>query len=289
MVFLKFVFLFFSLYAKEVFPQTFACAHPELCKMAQLIFFENNIQNHQLKNLVNIAGDPHEFEPSPLEIKNLLTEKILLGGPLELNPWSFKINYQRAKNKKLLSLDILFTQEDFSFYPKASPEHLSHFWLYPKIYCAFKKRMEEKFIESHFLKGKTSSEKCNDEREKIEIKIAHTLTQLPYPIIFTHEALLPLFLSLSGKKDYFVAIKGSGHHDEATPQSMKKIYDLFKYPKVIWVVENKINIPSHILSKKRPADITIQIDTDDTDLAGAPASYFALLNSLNMKLQGIKK
>lgn len=261
-----------------------SCSHPQLCTLAQTIFTENHMKNYKFVNLVAISGDPHEYEPSSAEVKNLIKADILIAGPIELNPWIKKVNYQRSKIA-LKTFNIPMEKNEYALYPSASHEALSHFWLYPRIYCALKAKLEEQFIAANLLIITPSKKSCSTEAVKIENELQDTLEDLKLPVVLTHDALLPLMESLSKNSANVVAIKGSGHHSEASSKSVKKLYDALKKPQVIWVEEKGINIPQNIMSKKRANDLTINIDTANSAESQA---YFPILNELNNKLKVIK-
>lgn len=263
---------------------TVSCSHPELCRLANIVFAENQIQNYEFTSLVKIVGDPHEYEPSTNEVKNLISAKILITGPGELNPWIKKINYQRSKNKDTKTFTLPLDSLDYKLYPSGSHEALSHFWLYPKIFCSLKTKLEDQLVKAKMLVILPTKKTCAAEAEKVEHDIGATLANVKLPVILTHDALLPLMETLRGKNATVVAIKGSGHHQEASPKSVKKLYDAMKAPKTIWVLEEGINVPANILSKKRTADISIKIDTANSD----SLKYFQVLDELNEKLKALK-
>ena len=263
-----------------------SCSHPQLCALAQTIFTENHMKNFQFQNLVTISGDPHEYEPTTTEVKNLIKADILIAGPTELNPWIKKVNYQRSKIVALKTLSLPMGKVEYALYPNATHEALSHFWLYPRIYCALKAKLEEQLIANTLLIVVPNKKSCAAEAAKIENDLLSTLTGLKIPVVLTHDALLPLLQTLSKNSANVVAIKGSGHHSEATPASVKKLYDALKKPQVIWVEEKGINIPQNIMSKKRQYDVTISIDTAATI---ETMIYFPILTELNDKLKAIKQ
>ena len=257
---------------------TLNCAHHELCQMAKEIAIDNKVESHfKFINLVNISGDPHEYEPSSIEIKQLINAPLLLTGPSELNPWAKKINYQRSKNGALKTIGLSFSPQDFKLYPKANSEILSHFWLYPKLYCEMKKRLT---LELQNITGH-SNFKFICSTEEIENILRETLSSIKIPIILTHDALQPLLSELASNKNLILAIKGSGHHEEASPISIKKMYEAIKAPKVIWIIETGINVPDNILNKMRKSDKVINIDTAQSK----DNKYFSILNELENKLK----
>ncbi len=261
-----------------------SCSHPELCTLAQTIFTENHMKDSQFVNLVAISGDPHEYEPSTTEVKNLIKADILVAGPVELNPWIKKVNYQRSKTVALKTLNIPLDKNDYAAYPGASHEALSHFWLYPRIYCTLKTKLEAQFVAANLLVMSPTKKSCANEALKIETELQTTLHSMKLPVVLTHDALLPLLETVSKNKATVVAIKGSGHHSEATPKSVKKLYDALKAPQVVWVEEKGINVPQNILSKKRKNDLTINIDTANSVES---LSYFPTLYELSSKLKAL--
>lgn len=262
-----------------------SCSHPEICRLAKIIFTENNARDFEFNTLVTIAGDPHEYEPSTLEVKNLIKTPILIAGPNELNPWIKKVNYQRSKIEGLKTISVQIAKSDYAIYKGATHEALSHFWLYPKIFCSLKNTMEAQFISLKMLPISIAKKDCNVEVVKIENELRETLKNIKMPVILTHDALLPLMESLSDNPAGVVAIKGSGHHQEASPKSVKKLYDALAAPKAIWIEETGIKVPSNILAKKRPGDLTVDIDTANTQ----GMEYFQILKNLNEKLKALKK
>ena len=256
---------------------TLFCSHPELCRMIRQIAHENNLAGIQTESLITITGDPHEYEPSILEIKKLINASILITGPNELNPWTLKINYQRSKTPSVKTISILFDQKDYQAYKDANHEAISHFWLYPKIYCSLKNKLESNLKQLGFGLKKLTI--CDF--KKPEDQLRSVLINIKHPIILTHDALLPLFLNLAPEKaQQIVAIKGSGHHEEASPISIKRMYNALSSSNVIWIQELGINIPQNIINKIRPSDIVIKIDTGK----GLENDAFSVLNELVKKL-----
>lgn len=267
--FLAFLCLFFS---SHLFGSTtLFCSHPELCSLVK------QLTSTPSESLVNITGDPHEFEPSIQEIKKLLTTPFLITGPTELNPWIKKIVFQRSKIPSLKTISITFDQTDYQSYANANGDVLSHFWLYPKVYCSLKNKMAQEL--KRFAISVTENSNCD--AETISNKLSKTLSQISLPIILTHDALLPLFLSLNNAKDKkIIAIKGSGHHSEISPDAIKNMYGALSSKKVIWIKEDGINIPQNIVNKIRANDIVLSIDTSKTK-SNTP---FSILLEINDKL-----
>ncbi|MBC7712605.1 MAG: zinc ABC transporter substrate-binding protein [Rhizobacter sp.] len=282
---MKTIFLvpFFLFVSPVIAGVKISCSHPELCRVAKIIFSENHISNFEFESLVKIVGDPHEFEPTTTEVKDLIKSEILISGPVELNPWIKKVNYQRSKMNSVKTINVPLEDSDYNQYASISREPLSHFWLYPKIFCSLKTHMEEQFVAMGYLKTLPQNKTCATEGAKVTAELQSTLESLKLPVILTHDALLPLLESLKFSSGV-VAIKGSGHHSEASPQSVKKLYDALKSPKAIWVIETKISVPQNILSKKRNTDLVVNIDTANSE----GTDYFQVLKIFNEKLKALK-
>ncbi len=254
------------------------CVHPELC---QLALKSLNLKASEIKNLVTIVGDPHEFEPNPTEVKNLISIPVLITGPSELNPWARKINYQRAKGQFQKTLILNLENADYNLYQGNNREALSHFWLYPKLYCVLFEKIKVSVKTNELKLMSAAQNNCSAEADKIESELKSTLKNFKLPIILTHDALLPLLKTLGGNSLQVVAIKGSGHHQEANVQTVKEMYDALKNPKALWIQEKNIKVPENVLNKKRPNDLTLLIDTNESHAE----EMFSILKELNSKLK----
>jgi ABC-type Zn uptake system ZnuABC Zn-binding protein ZnuA len=279
-----FLLQFFMYLAPAEAKTLVSCSHIELCRVAKIIFAENHNDNFEFQSLVTIMGDPHEFEPTTSEIKNLIQAKILISGPLELNPWIKKVNYQRSKLTNLITINVPLEDKDYAQYLSISHEPLSHFWLYPKIFCALKSHMEDQFVHLKYIPNISKNNLCELMDIKISKELKETIKKLNLPIVLTHDALQPLLESLSTNSEKIVAIKGSGHHTEASPQTVKKLYDALSAPKVVWIIEKNISVPQNILSKKRKEDLEVKIDTANSN----GLNYFQVLQTLNDQLKALK-
>lgn len=272
-----------NLLSLDVFAgSTIFCSHAELCKMLNRIALENKIIDLKMYTLISISGDPHEYEPSITEIKSLISAPILLTGPNELNPWIKKINFQRSKSQALKTIGLTLNGSYNQFYPHASAETLAHFWLYPKVYCSLKSKLEAELIKLGYKL--TAIKTCDaDTAEKL---LSNALAKLNRPVILTHDALLPLMNSLGNSKAHpIIAIKGSSHHEESGPQAVKKMYDALKAPRVIWVQEAGIHVPANVLNKIRSSDTLIKIDTAKSLDENPFSVLIELANQLNQSLE----
>jgi len=288
-----FLFIAFFSFSFSAFAQVqkLYCSHPEICTLLQVIAKEQETII-ETESIVSISGDPHGFEPSIAEIKKLMSASFLVEGPYELNPWIKKVNVQRVKNAALKTSVLTLTDRHVKQYLPSSKEHkkesIAHFWLYPKIYCDFKSELTQQLSNAKIISiKKKTDEECLKKAEQQEKQLNITLSQVDYPIILTHDALWPLLNSLKGTSTSIVAIKGSGHHEEASTSSVKKLYDALKAPKAIWIEEKGIHVPSSILNKKRASDLVIKIDTARSEGPGLFPTITKLNDELS-KLQGKK-
>ena len=257
------------------------CVHQELCR---IVTKSLNIDLNKTQNLVTIVGDPHEYEPNPSEVKNLVSIPLLITGPLEMNPWARNINYQRSKNPLLKTLMLTLSPEEYALYKSNNREALSHFWLYPKLYCLLFEKVQTLALKNQISFKATDPKSCQKEAIDIELELKKTIAGIHVPIILTHDALLPLIKNFDQQNLKVMGIKGSGHHQEADVQSIKYLYDALKSPRVIWIEEKNIKIPFNIQNKKRANDIIITIDTSHN----MEAHTFSVLKELNDKLKAIK-
>lgn len=240
------LFLIFSVRATV----NVACTHPEVC----LLLLPNSSINFTSIELKN--GDPHEFEPSSKDIKDLINADYLIVGPIELNPWIKNVIKQRNSLKPNTTINLEIKNESIHYYNNGSTEALSHFWLYPKIYCDLKEQINKNSILKK-LEVK-SDEKC--ESQKIETLIKEILKSNQNTIVFSHDALAP-FVKTYAPHINFISLKGSGHHEEISPASIKALYNLQKRGPTLWIVEKNINIPNNIMAKISSKDKVIKIDT----------------------------
>ena len=263
-----------------------SCTHLELCRLYASVIKEQNPQNEiTFAHVVQMTGDPHDFDPLASDIKNLISTENLIVGPKELNPWATKIVEQRNKNKKR-TIELNLNADSKKFYNTTNLDALSHFWLYPKVICQFREILQAELIAQKEIQGaktKSSQEDCLTLALKKELELKSALDKLKSPLVLTHDALMPLFLSL--KPDLKVtAIKGSGHHHEASAQDVKNLYESLKAPRVTWIIEKSINIPKNILSKMRPTDRSLEIDSNQNK-----EKQFDIINELIAKLKAINE
>lgn len=245
-------YVLFCLLFTNAFAETLYCTHAEVCRLAK-----NQLDSKiELKELVTIAGDPHEFEPSSDEIKALISAPILLSGPNELNPWMKKILYQRSKNSKLLTFSLSIPQKIATKYNN-NREALSHFWLYPDLYCDLGVQLSN----WEFTKKNSNSKKFMCDHSALMSSLKSKIASTEATIILTHDALQPILNELAHSKIKIISLRGSGHHEEVSSASIKEMYLALKDKKRIWIIEKNINIPENITNKIGKNDKKILVDT----------------------------
>ncbi len=250
-VYLVFLFSpFWSIQAGE----TIACSHIKVCHLINELLETE----HQTKLPFTYQGDPHFFEPSPEAIRNFLTVKTLIAGPRELHPWIDGIKNGRQEGQSVfLELPPSLKKE----YPKSTEEGLSHFWLVPELYCDYREKVFAALKTWGHLTTKTQLSLCHDPTlNLLEARLKKADRSLP--LILAHDALVPYLQKL--EYPHFV-LRGSGHHDQVSPELLKNLTDyLKKNPKVIWILEEPIHLPPRVLAFKRSVDSEIKINIHGT-------------------------
>ncbi len=238
------------------------CSHFEVCSLAKKIL---NTSLVDLKSEIVIQGDPHDFVPKTESIKKLMDAKWLISGPLELNPWMKKINEQRNKKVENITINLAIDSKFRSIHPQGSGEALAHFWLYPSIYCSLLSQLYQEIEKKnlvHFIKKNAMTvNQCLENAAKLDKDFLTAMTKLKFPIVLTHDALFAYILKANPDPLKVMAIKGSGHHEEASPQTIKKLYQFLKNSQVVWLEEKGIHVPDNVRNKKRKNDHIIFLDT----------------------------
>lgn len=222
------------------------CSHPQICNLLNMLPHHKKIET-----AVIISGDHHHFDPNPSDIKKLIMTKELFHGPQALHPWMKTIIKQRNLNKNVINYGLTLNPQFKNDFPKATDEALSHFWLYGKIACDMLKQYEQQLQ----LK---SRENCLKNYLEIEEKLKEYFMKNKISVVLTHDALEPLFLSLGAN---VISLKGSNHHEEISPNAIKKLYNETKNQKLIWILETGFDIPGSVRNKIQIKDRVIKIDT----------------------------
>ncbi len=224
------------------------CAHPQICNLVKEL--DPKIE---ISSAVVFVGDHHHFEPNPQDIKSLLSAKNLFHGPLALHPWLKMIIHQRSTNSELKNYPLQFSKDIKKNFPKASEEALAHFWLYGKTTCEFKEQYA-KLLDLTF-----NREQCLNDFANIESELKKYFKTHLSPIVLTHDALEPLFVSLGAK---IISLKGSNHHEEVSSLAIKKLLTETKAQKLTWILETGFQLPSSVQNQIQAKDHVIKIDTN---------------------------
>lgn len=240
------------------------CAHLQLCNLAkELLPGQSQIQ---FRTVMPQNTDPHEFDPGPQFIKEMVSAPIFLAMPDNYFPWIQSIIKMRKQSQKTFSPQI--SNKFLATYKTNNKEALAHFWLYPHIHCEVKKQM------ANFLN--VNSPNCAS-RNELEQQL---LRLKKYYFVLTHDSLAPL---LSSQDLTFTQIKTSHHHDQISSSTIKDIYNLKDKPNVIWLKESQIQIPQQ-LKNSIPKNVTIvEIDTEGK----LGDESLAILNELSSKFSRI--
>ena len=274
------VFLFSPFWSVQT-SETIACSHLKICHLINELLETE----HQTKLPFTYQGDPHFFEPSPEAIRNFLTVKTLIAGPRELHPWIEGIKNGRKSGQ---SIFLELPQGLKKDYPQSTEEGLSHFWLVPELYCDYREKIFASLKAWSYLSSSAELSPCEDSILNLmdaRLKKEDTTT----PLILSHDALVPYLQKLG--YPHFV-LRGSGHHDQVSPELLKNLTDYLKlHSKVIWVLEEPIHLPPRVLAFKRPVDSEIKINIHGT--AGEATldvlkKFQRLLLTELTKLKGIK-
>ncbi len=170
--------------------------------------------------------DPHHHEWTPGQIKKLLSAKLLIAPPLELNPGLSSI----LKRRTLPTFEL-----------KVKDKSEAHFWFYPKVSCILRAQLEVYF--------KKTSTACPYE-------------DLPLPalqfkkIVVTHNAFAPLFAP-----ETLLALGGS-HEEHFTSEKLKAFQLQMKsmpLDPILFVQESPYHGKIKIEQLKRPQDKIITI------------------------------
>lgn len=241
---------FWSLHASE----TIACSHLKICHLINDLLENQN----QTKLPFIYQGDPHFFEPSPEAIRNFLTVKTLIAGPRELHPWIDGIKNGRQGQSLFLELPADLKKN----YPQSTEEGLAHFWLVPELYCDFRTKVFNALKSWNYLPSTSELAECKDSLiEILEQRLQKE--EKKTPLILSHDALVPYLQKLN--YPHFV-LRGSGHHDQVSPDLLKNLTDFLKlHEKVIWILEEPIHLPPRVLAFKRSIDTEIKINIHGVD------------------------
>lgn len=227
-----FIFMIFANHAKA----ELVCYQTQVCNLVKELLIDQKIVKTAL---LPKGADPHHYELKGKEIKDLIKATYLIAPNLHLSPWLKKIENQRNAKQTY----FLKERQMDGF----SKESLAHFWLDPEHLCQTAKELE-KVLQNWKLETKTFQCKSfGAKKSKTNV------------YIITHDALGPL---LKKEGHLYYAIRTSGHGHVVGPKEMKKLtLFLNQHPKVTWLIETNIDLPTVIKKMYRKGDKKITINT----------------------------
>lgn len=266
-----------------------SCTHPQVCRLLKnMSLYRAGAAAPSVQLGLEIKGDPHHFSPGPFELKKLIYTPILVMAPLELAPWQQALMMKRQteveKSTLKMELGSAGAKEALTLYTKNNQltTALAHFWLYPELYCHFKKYLTQELSKLKILSRQDS---CPDKKWKEDL--AQDFAQLKdYVFVLGHEALLPLFSAYAVPA---VSLRKSDDHAEISAEALKKLNDLLStHPenKVVWIDEDPVQIASWIAKKYRKAGHRVfKINIEGS---AQESVEFSELSQLSLKLKSLR-
>ena len=212
------------------------------------------------ENLVSevvFVGDHHHYEPNSKIIKSFIQTPVLITGPLALHPWLSPILKNRSE--KLITINSAIDMKFTEIYQTKNQETLAHFWLYPDIACDILMQYQNKFRKKKISFREMAESKCLEHFSKSLQTIKNAAKNITAPLVLTHDALLPLLSHLGLK---VLSLKGSGHHEEISPEAVKALHLQTKNTSVIWIQETGFETPMAIKRLIKNNDRVIQVDAN---------------------------
>lgn len=231
-------FLCLLLFAFKAYAQI-TCTHPQVCNL----YFANAKNPQNMEVPIDYSVDPHHYSPTPQIIKTLISAKILITPPIELQPWLKNIIQERNK-KKLPTLSLSFLKDN----SKLSNNTLSHYWLNSKSIC-FNSLSMRNFLKQNAIELKEFNCGYHEQFSKASHKT----------IILSHD---PIMVSLNNIAKKIIALKSSEEFSEINSKTIKEIMNLPDSKEVIWILEKNIQIDKNILKLKKPNHELISFDLD---------------------------
>lgn len=210
-----------------------------------------------LQSEVIFIGDHHHYEPNSNVIKTFIQAPLLVTGPKALHPWLTAIAKKRDQSLKTIDarIDIKFSE----IYQSKNTEVLAHFWLYPEIACDFLAQYQQKLKKNQIKINSVTENECLNKFKSNWNSLVLSAKKIKMPIVLTHDALIPLFKTLNLN---VLALKGSNHHEEISPDAVKTLYKETKNTRLIWIQEDGFEIPVAIKRLIKNNDIIIKLDTN---------------------------
>ena len=183
---------------------TWYCDHPQTCDALEKVLGER--AERVVPVFEHAGGHSHHSSLSISDIKKALNVPFIVLSPEGATPWPHNITPGPSFQ---LTIDERFVKKY-----KASPEELSHYWIYPDIYCDVLNTLSLRFTDSLY----TDCPRANPPR------------RIPTTLLLSDHTLEPLlnFYNISGKS----LVRGSGHEALSfSPHLFKELYDNLESPK----------------------------------------------------------
>lgn len=216
--------------------------------------------------LVPIGVDPHEYEISLKQIKDLENTDLFLYNGSGLEHWGEKISKNLSeKNKSIINaskyVDLLDVENDHSHESQSDHDHGDkdpHIWLDPmnlektaKVVCEQLKKLDKENSENYDANYLELSKKLKklDNRYKTELKSKKQDT-----ILVSHKAFAYLANRYGLKQ---IAVTGISPHSEPSPKSLSKLIDITKEKNIKYIFFEVLSSPKSVEMIASEADLEV--------------------------------
>lgn len=185
----------------------------------------------QVKNLVPIGTDSHDYEPSPKDLTRLAESDLLIYNGSNFEPWIEKVQHlldEKQMVNATHSLSLLHSEEE----EESDHHHNStnpHVWLDPQL---AKKQAEQ--IKNGLVRVDPKSQQYYEanyrqlanEFDRLDLEFRDAIKQKKTDkIVVSHDAFAYLAKRYGLKQ---IAIAGLSPMDEPSPQKLKQIIDTIR-------------------------------------------------------------
>jgi len=190
--------------------------------------------NVEAKNLVPAGVEPHDYEPTPQDIKNLLDADLVIINGAGLETWIEKIF--PSNQSKLLNMANFVNSESVD----------PHFWLNPEIFEQEAQVVAERLIAldpKNQSSYKANLQSYNAQLKNLQKNYQDGLAKCQLRTIVTnHDAFGHL-----GKKYNFeiISISGVSPEDEPSAQKLAKISNIVKEQKIQYILTESLLSPKY--------------------------------------------
>lgn len=260
--------------------QQVTCTHPQVCR---LVIWGHEVsetlspQSIEAISPIDFSSvDPHHFEPTMNDIRELIEAPVLITMPLAYQPWLRRVLRERARRAELktLSLDL----ENWArHYPNASTEALSHFWLFPEGVCA---SLEQVFSFLEIEKSPTLTQThCTKYSEELKNIFTLLNKKNSHPIIISHNALAPLFNKYHVN---YLALRGAGHSERISSRQIRQLEEILRQARrsehsLYWINEHQIMARRPLNQYVLETDLVLDFASD-----GLPSTKGAKMNGADI-------